>query len=80
MYLTMSDMNENVGKIAMDIAGKPRLSVFGTKDIMLNSRDLSVADGLDYVAGWIAAFFLSTDFKKAFTAKMEKREPLFSKL
>ena len=58
----------------------PPLSVIGTKDVMLNPRDLSVANGLDYVAGWVAALLLSTDLKEAFTAKMEKRQPLFSKL
>ena len=80
VYPTMSDMNQNVGKIAMDIAGKSPLSVIGTKDILLNIRDMSVANGLDYVAGWVAALLLSTDLKEAFTAKMEKRQPLFSKL
>lgn len=80
VYPTKSNMDENVGKIARDIAAKSPLSVMGTKAVLLNSRDLSVAKGLDYVATWNAAMLLSTDLKEVFAAQMEKRKPVFSKL
>jgi len=80
VYPTKSDMDENVGKIARDIAAKSPLAVIGTKAVLLNSRDLSVAKGLDYVATWNAAMILSTDLNEVFTAQVEKRKPMFSKL
>lgn len=80
VYSTKSDMDENVGKIARDIAAKSPLAVIGTKTVLLNSRDLSVAKGLDYVATWNAATLSSTDVNEVFTAQVEKRKPMFSKL
>lgn len=80
VFRTKLEMDENVTKIAMDIAAKSPLAVIGTKATLLNSRDLSVASGLDYVAGWVAPMLLSTGFKESFTAILEKRKPVFSKL
>lgn len=80
VYPTKSNMDENVCKIASDIAAKSPLSVMGTKVVLLNSRDLSVDKGLDYVATWNAAMLLSKDLEEVFAAQMEKRKPVFSKL
>ena len=76
IYPTKSNMDENVGKIARDIAAKSPLSVMGTKAVLLNSRDLSVAKGLDYVVTWNAAMLLSMDLKEVFAAKVENQKPL----
>lgn len=80
VYPTKSDMDENVHKIARDIAAKSPLAVTGTKAVLLNSRDLSVHKGLDYVATWNAAMLSSTDVQEVFAAQVEKRKPMFSKL
>lgn len=80
VYPTKSDMDENVHKIARDIAAKSPLAVIGTKAVLLNSRDLSVHKGLDYVATWNAAMLSSTDVQEVFAAQVEKRKPMFSKL
>lgn len=80
VYPTKSDMDENVYKIARDIAAKSPLAVIGTKAVLLNSRDLSVDKGLDYVATWNAAMLSSTDVQEVFAAQVEKRKPMFSKL
>ena len=46
---------------------------------MLNfSRDHSVADGLNYVAGWNAAMLLSADLGESIAAQREKRRPDFT--
>eukprot|EP01018_Ginkgo_biloba_P017709 Gb_12578 [translate_table: standard] len=80
VFPTKEVMEEQVGNIAKDIAGKSPLSVIGTKAVLLKCRDLSVAQGLDYVATWNAAMLLSTDLKEAVTAQIHKRKPSFAKL
>jgi enoyl-CoA hydratase len=41
------------------------------------SRDHSVADGLNYVAGWNAAMLLSADLGECIAAQREKRAAQF---
>ena len=41
------------------------------------SRDHSVADGLNYIATWNAAMFLSADLDEAMTAAKENRAAKF---
>ena len=66
-------MMVEVMKIAEIIAQKSPLSIRGTKNILLHSRDHSVADGLQYIAAWNAGMLLSDDLQEAFMAKMQKR-------
>jgi enoyl-CoA hydratase len=70
-------MMEKVMEIAKSIASKSPLSTRGTKQILLHSRDHSVAEGLEYMAVWNAAMLMSDDLMEAFTAKMSKREAEF---
>ena len=69
-------MNE-VGKIAATIASKSPLSIRGTKEILLHTRDHSVEDGLRYMAAWNAAMLMSNDLMAAFQASMTKQAPVF---
>ncbi|XLM22838.1 enoyl-CoA hydratase-related protein, partial [Chromobacterium piscinae] len=59
------------------IAGKSPLAVRGTKEVMNYSRDRSVADGLQFVAGWNAAMLISEDIQKAGMAAMMKQQVSF---
>ncbi|WP_199152773.1 crotonase/enoyl-CoA hydratase family protein [Chromobacterium sp. ASV23] len=59
------------------IAGKSPLAVRGTKEVMNYSRDRSVADGLQFVAGWNAAMLISEDIQKAAMAAMMKQQVSF---
>ncbi|MGC0152659.1 crotonase/enoyl-CoA hydratase family protein [Chromobacterium vaccinii] len=59
------------------IAGKSPLAVRGSKEVLNYSRDRSVADGLQFVAGWNAAMLISEDLQKAAMAAMMKQEVSF---
>lgn len=48
--------------------------------MLLRSRDLTVEQGLDYVATWNAGMLISDDLKEAVSAQIQKRKPTFSKL
>jgi enoyl-CoA hydratase len=55
----------------------PPLTVQGTKEVILHSRDHGVDAGLQYVAQKNAAALPSEDVMEAVTAFMEKRKPVF---
>ena len=63
--------------LASEIAACPPLTVQGTKDVILYSRDHGVEAGLNYVAQKNAAALPSKDVVEAVTAFMEKRKPVF---
>ena len=64
-------------KLADRIAACPPLTVQGTKQVILYSRDNGVDAGLQYVAQKNAAALPSEDVVEAVTAFMEKRKPVF---
>ncbi|MBB5018277.1 enoyl-CoA hydratase [Chitinivorax tropicus] len=68
---------QSVMSIAADIARKSPLVMRGTKQVLNYSRDHSVADGLDFVAGWNAAMLMSADIQEAIMASMQKRDGQF---
>ena len=59
------------------IASKSPLAVRGTKEVLNRTRDMSVQDGLDYVATWNASMLLSKDAQLAGMAAMAKRQAVF---
>ncbi|NTV71222.1 MAG: crotonase/enoyl-CoA hydratase family protein [Azonexaceae bacterium] len=73
-----SQLTVEVRKIAHIIAAKSPLAIRGTKDVLNFSRDHSVADGLNYVAGWNAAMLLSADLGECIAAQRDKRRPNFA--
>ena len=77
VYATKEEMLEGVNKLAAIIAAKSPLSIRGTKEMLLYSRDHSVQDGLNYISTWNAGMLLSTDLMEAFQASMERRKPVF---
>lgn len=77
VYDDKETMMNAVLEIAKLIASKSPLSVRGSKHILNHSRDHSVADGLEYIATWNAAMFLSNDIQEALAAKMANHEPKF---
>ncbi|KAG9144590.1 hypothetical protein Leryth_010796 [Lithospermum erythrorhizon] len=80
VFDTKEDLDLGVRAIAEGIAAKSPLAVIGTKSILLKSRDLTVDQGLDYVATWNSGVLISDDLKEAISAQREKRKPSFSKL
>jgi enoyl-CoA hydratase len=63
--------------LADSIAACPPLTVQGTKEVILYSRDNGIDAGLQYVAQKNAAALPSEDVVEAVTAFMEKRTPVF---
>jgi enoyl-CoA hydratase len=65
-------------EMAAEIAANSPLAVQGTKAVLAAGEDRSVAEGLDYVAAWNAAFLPSDDLREAMLAFVEKRPASFS--
>lgn len=80
VFDTKEDLDHGVRAIAEAIAAKSPLAVTGTKSVLLKSRDMTMEQGLDYVATWNSGVLISDDLKEAISAQREKRIPSFSKL
>lgn len=68
----------HVEKLAAELAVKSPLTVRGVKKNLLYSRDHTVAEGLEYAAGWNAAMLISADIQEAVGAYLQKRKPTFA--
>lgn len=64
-------------QLAEVIKAKSPLTVRGLKGVLNKTRDLSVRDGLDYVAAWNASMLLSQDTQIACSAVMSRSQPKF---
>ncbi|CAN6971731.1 hypothetical protein IGI04_034785 [Brassica rapa subsp. trilocularis] len=80
VFGSKSELDKGVTMIAERIAAKSPLAVTGTKAVLLRSREMSVEQGLDYVATWNSGMLISNDLNEAVSAQMMKRQPRFSKL
>ncbi|XP_060214249.1 delta(3,5)-Delta(2,4)-dienoyl-CoA isomerase, peroxisomal [Lycium barbarum] len=80
VFSSKEALEEGVKVVAEEIATKSPLAVIGTKAVLLKSRDLTVEQGLDYVATWNSGTLLSDDLKEAISAYRQKRKPKFAKL
>jgi len=67
-------MMREVTAIARTIAHKAPLAMRGTKEMLLYSRDHSVADGLNYIATWNAGMLSSADLQAGIQAQMDKKQ------
>jgi enoyl-CoA hydratase len=63
--------------MAAEISANSPLAVQGTKAVLKATAGMSVAEGLDYVGVWNAAFLRSNDLTEAMVSFMEKRPPVF---
>lgn len=67
-------MMREVTAIARSIAAKSPLAIRGTKEMLLYTRDHSVADGLNYIATWNAGMMSQADLQAGIQAQMEKSQ------
>ena len=65
-------------ELAAEIAANSPLVVQGVKAVLRAGEGRSVAEGLDYVGVWNAAFIRSNDIVEAMAAFVEKRPPKFT--
>ncbi|HWH29340.1 MAG TPA: crotonase/enoyl-CoA hydratase family protein [Mycobacteriales bacterium] len=80
VYPDHESLLDGVLATAREIAGKSPLAVWGTKVAMNYARDHGVDDALDQIATWQAGMFQPGDMMEAFTARAEKRDPVFPDL
>ncbi len=80
IFPTHEELVAGVLAIAREIASKSPLAIWGTKEMLLYSRDHSVADGLNHIATWQTGMFQPSDMVETFTAKAEGRDPKFPDL
>ena len=73
----LSALYAEAESLASQIAACPPMTVQGTKDVILYSRDNGLEAGLQYVAQKNAAALPSEDLIEAVSAFMEKRKPVF---
>jgi enoyl-CoA hydratase len=80
VFETHDDLLSGVHEIAAEIATKSPLAVWGSKVSLNNSRDHSVADGLEHIATWQTGMFQPHDMMESFSARTDKRDPDFDDL
>ena len=76
-FETQSEMMDYVMELAASIAAKSPLSIRGTKEMLLYTRDHSVEDALNYMAAWNAGMLVSDDLMAAVAASMSKEKAEF---
>ena len=77
VYEDRESLLAGVEALAQSIAKKSPLAIRGTKEMLMYSRDHSVADGLNYIATWNAGMLSTDDVMKAVTASMSGEEAVF---
>ncbi len=77
-YATKEELFAKAETVARSIAAKSPLTVRGIKRNLLYARDHSVAESLEYAAGWNAAMLISDDATEALSAYIQKREAKFA--
>ena len=70
-------MMREVTAIARTIASKAPLAIRGTKEMVLYTRDHSVAEGLNYIATWNAGMMSQADLKAGLEAQMSKSQATY---
>jgi enoyl-CoA hydratase len=80
LFDTHEQLLEAVRGIAVDIAKRSPLAIWGSKEMLNYGRDHTIQDSLRQIAVWQTGMFQPTDMKEAFTAKSEKRDPQFDDL
>jgi enoyl-CoA hydratase len=73
VYPDHPTMIEEVMKIAVEIASKAPLAVYGCKRMINYSRDHNTADGLDYIGIWNASMLQPEEMFEAVMARSQKR-------
>ena len=77
IYTDHEAMLEATMGIALQIATKAPLAVYGSKKIINYSRDHSTADSLDYISLWNASMLQPDEIRENFAAAKEERERNF---
>ncbi len=79
-YGSQEELLEAANKLAIEIASKSPVAIYGLKAVMNYSRDHNVNDSLEYNALWSGAMLSQKDMTEQMTANMEKRDASFNEL
>jgi enoyl-CoA hydratase len=71
---------EGAFQMAREIAAKSPLVITGIKQVLNAGRDMTIDQGLDYVAVWNAAMLQGDDMRRAVKAQMKKEAARFDDL
>jgi enoyl-CoA hydratase len=63
-YDSFVDLEEDVYALVQELAAKPPLTMRGVKQVLNTSRDLTLNEGLEYVATWNAGMLLSSELQE----------------
>ena len=77
-FATAEELMAYVETLARDLAAKSPITIRGVKKSLLYARDHTIAEGLEFVAGWNAAMLISEDIQEAVGAYLQKRKPTFA--
>ena len=77
VYPDQPSLMDEVGEIARSIAAKSPLAIRGIKEMLLYTRDHTVADGLNYVATWNAGLLCQRDIMSCIAAGASGEAPEF---
>ena len=80
VFSDQASLLDGVMEIAVEIASKSPLAIWGSKEMITYSRDHSTSDSLNYIATWQSGMFQPADMKEAFQAKAESRPSEFDDL
>jgi enoyl-CoA hydratase len=80
LYPDHAALLAGVTEIAAEIAAQSPLAIWGNKQMLVYTRDHSVADGLAHIAAWQTGAFQPTDMAEAFAAKADRRVPAYEDL
>ncbi|MBS3962247.1 MAG: crotonase/enoyl-CoA hydratase family protein [Sandarakinorhabdus sp.] len=67
-------------EMAREIASKSPLAITGIKQVLNAGRDMTIDQGLEYVAVWNAAMLQGDDMKRAVLAQMQKAQAAYDDL
>ena len=74
-------MMKEVMAIAMEIAKKSPLAVWGSKEAINYTRGRTIEEGLNQIAMWQTGMYNpQVDMKEALSAQIEKKDPEFEDL
>ncbi|MEX5709040.1 crotonase/enoyl-CoA hydratase family protein [Parafrankia sp. FMc6] len=80
VYPDQEAMLRGVREVAEEIAANSPMAVWGSKEMLLYSRDHPVADALAHTATWQAGALQPVDVTESIQARMEKRVPSYPDL
>jgi len=71
---------EGVLGVAREIAEKSPQAVWSSKEMLIHTRDHTVAEGLEHIATWNVGMMQASEMAEAFEAKAQKRAPVYQNL